>query len=53
MRKHQGGNTGIKKLVERYREIFRVPENLNHYSRDDYRIAERKFLKFVLEGRTA
>lgn len=48
-----GGNDynqkcGLKLLVEKYRQEFRVAENLNHYSEDNYKIAERKFLKFAL-----
>jgi hypothetical protein len=48
-----GGNyysqtSGIKLLVEKYRKEFRVAENLNHYSEENYKIAERKFLKFAL-----
>ncbi len=35
-------------LVEKYRKEFRVAENLNHYSAENYKIAERKFLKFAL-----
>ena len=53
MKKIPGADTGIQNLVKRYKEIFRRPENLNHYTRADYRIAERKFLKFALEGRAA
>ena len=41
-------NCGIKLLVEKYRKEFRVAENLNHYSEESYKIAERKFLKFAL-----
>jgi hypothetical protein len=41
-------NTGIKLLVEKYRKKFRIAENINHYSEENYKIAERKFLKFVL-----
>ena len=49
-----GGNdhsqkSGIKLLVEKYRKKFRISENINHYSRDNYKIAERKYLKFALE----
>ena len=48
-----GGNyysqtSGIKLLLEKYRKEFRVAENLNHYSEENYKIAERKFLKFAL-----
>jgi len=41
-------NTGIKLLVEKYRKQFRIAENMNHYSEENYKIAERKFLKFAL-----
>ncbi len=43
------GNTGIKRLVEHYRQYFRIPENLDHYSDEDYKSAEKKFVKFALE----
>jgi hypothetical protein len=43
---------GIKSLVKKYRTMFEIPENLNHYSKEDYKIAEKKFLKFaILEGK--
>ncbi len=42
-------NSGIRKLTQKYRTIFRTPENLNHYSREDFHMAERKFLKHALE----
>jgi hypothetical protein len=44
-------NRGIQALIKIYKNIFRVPENLNHYSEKDYRVAERKFLKQALEQR--
>ena len=44
-------NRGIKSLLEIYRALFRIPENLSHYSEKDYRTAERKFLKYALEQR--
>lgn len=40
--------TGLRKLIRRYRRQFRIPENLNHYSREDFRKAEREFLKYAL-----
>jgi hypothetical protein len=41
--------TGKERLLEHYRREFRTPENLNHYSPEDYALAERKYLKrFVL-----
>ena len=51
MRKDSRTNRGIKSLVRLYKNIFRSPENLNHYSKRDYRKAERKFLKYALEQR--
>jgi len=41
--------TGIELMIEKYREIFRIPENLRHYSETDFRTAERKeqFLKLL------
>ncbi len=44
-------NRGIRALIKIYKNIFRIPENLNHYSEKDYRNAERKFLKYSLEQR--
>ena len=43
-------DAGIKSLVKKYRSIFEIPENLNHYSKTDYKIAEKKFLKYALYG---
>jgi len=51
MRKDSRTNRGIKSLIRLYKNIFRIPENLNHYSEKDYRAAERKFLKQALEQR--
>lgn len=44
-------NTGMKKLVKKYRDKFRIPENMNHYSDEDFKNAERKYLKYlIMEG---
>jgi len=48
MEKNVSEKTGIQALVEKYREMFRIPENLNYYSEEDYQTAERKFLKYAL-----
>ena len=40
--------SGKKLLIEEYRKRFRIPENLYHYSEDDLREAERKFIKHNL-----
>jgi hypothetical protein len=44
--------SGIKKLVESYKKAFRIPENLNFYSNEDFRKAERKFVKIAIRLRT-
>ena len=41
--------TGIDRLVEKYRRQFRIPENCDYYSEDDYQLAERKYLRFCLK----
>lgn len=41
-------NEGIRLLVERGREAFRIQENINFYSEKDYKIAEKKFIKFCV-----
>ena len=54
MEKTAHGNTGIKLMIRKYRKAFRVRENLDFYSEEDFMIAERKFLKFVLlQGESA
>jgi len=45
--------SGLKSLINKYKKLFRTPENLNHYSESDYKEAERKFLKFSLFGHNA
>jgi hypothetical protein len=51
MKKVFNGNSGLQLLLRKYRALFRIPENLYYYSKDDYRIAERKFLKYSLAER--
>jgi hypothetical protein len=41
-------SAGINKLVDKYRRAFRIPENLNYYSAEDYKKAERKYVKFAM-----
>jgi hypothetical protein len=47
--KARHSKSGINQVLEKYRRQFRIAENLNHYSKANYRIAERKYVKFVLE----
>lgn len=39
---------GIQLIINKYRKIFRTPENLDYYTKEDLKTAERKFLKWVL-----
>ncbi len=39
---------GIDRIVDRYRQQFRVPENLDYYSENDFHEAERQYLRFCL-----
>jgi hypothetical protein len=41
---------GIKRLVQKYLIEFRIPENLNHYAVEDYRAAEKQFVRFCLKN---
>ena len=49
--KRRKKKSGIYLLLKKYRAMFRIPENQNHYSGEDYRKAERMFLKHALEQR--
>jgi len=53
MKRNLRENRGVQLLLKKYRTLFQIPENLNYYSRADFKIAEKKFLKFALmEGTT-
>ena len=39
---------GFKLLRDLYRKRFRVPENMNYYSKEDLKKAEKKYVKFCL-----
>ena len=45
-------NQGIRLLVQKCREQFRISENLDHYLEREYREAERKYVKLCLHGKT-
>jgi hypothetical protein len=48
MKPNMHDTAGIQQIVNRYKALFRVPENLNFYSREDLLAAERKFLKYAI-----
>lgn len=50
MNDSKGTPQGIKLLIEKYRDEFRRPENTDYYTEQDYKEAERKFVKFCLLG---
>ena len=39
-------NSGMKSLIKSCEALLRIPENPSHYSKRNYKIAERKALKF-------
>jgi hypothetical protein len=41
---------GIRQLVQKYKQDFRIPENLNHYADEDYHAAEKQFVRFCLKN---
>jgi hypothetical protein len=41
---------GLELLVEKWRSEFQRPENTNFYTQNDYKEAERKFIKHCLSN---
>jgi hypothetical protein len=41
---------GIEQLVQQYKQDFRIPENTDHYSVEDFRLAEKQFVRFCLKN---
>jgi hypothetical protein len=48
MKKHSIKDVGIQLLLKKYKKLFRIPENLNYYSHKDFRMAEKKFIKYAI-----
>lgn len=48
MKESMNDTAGIQRIIKRHKTRFRVPENLNFYSRKDLIAAERKFLKYAI-----
>jgi hypothetical protein len=46
---HRPKTEGIRKLIKKYILEFRIPENLGHYSPEDYAEAEKRFVKYRLK----
>lgn len=45
---YKNKENGLKLLVNECRKQFRIPENENFYSEDDYLSAEKQFVKLCL-----
>ncbi len=43
-------NIGLKLLILQYKNKFETEENLNYYAYKDFVQAERKYLKYMLNG---
>lgn len=50
MKNSFGKNVGKRELLKKYRKAFRIPENLNYYSEEDYKTAERNFIKHAMHN---
>ena len=48
MENYLNGDKGIKLLIQKCRKEFRRTENTDFYADEDYKAAERKFVKFCL-----
>jgi hypothetical protein len=43
-------NVGMERLIRQHKKKFETEENLNYYAYKDFIQAQRKYLKFVLDG---
>ncbi len=50
MSNSEGTDHGIELFLEKCRSEFRRPENTDYYPANDFKEAERKFVKFCLLG---
>lgn len=48
MKGNHKGNAGLSQLYKTCQKAFRIPENLNYYSAEDFRAAERHFIKHAM-----
>ncbi len=48
MKNNQNRDKGLKKIIDKYKKAFHIPENIYYYSKEDYNRAERKFIKFAI-----
>ena len=50
MKYNKSRNVGMELLIQEYRKKFETDENINYYAYKDYLQAERKYLKYMLDG---
>ena len=50
MEKERGLECGIRSLIEGYRDAFSIPENREYYLDEDYKSAEKKFIRYALSN---
>ena len=49
--REEKSENGLQSLVAYYQGLFDIEENLNHYSRNAYQAAKRKFVKYFIQNR--
>jgi len=42
--------SALERLLKKYKKMFRIPENLDYYSKEDYETAEKKFIKYYFKN---
>ena len=47
---HDRYDEGLRKIIKHGKEEFRISENLEYYSEEDYKAAEKKYLKLCIIG---
>lgn len=46
--KESEGTQGLQRLVQKYKEEFKQPENTQYYSEEDYAAAQKRYVSFRL-----
>ena len=49
--REENNENGLQSLAAYYQSLFDIEENLNHYSRNAYQAAKRKFVKHFMQNR--
>ncbi len=50
--KDKRSDNGLSLLAAYYHSLFDIDENVNHYSRNDYQNAKRKFVQHLMKNRS-